>query len=66
MKKVRGAISRCGLALMTPAFSHGTEHLCQDRLGGEHLGEPLDQCQKEEIGHVWHEFVKHAPLTAAR
>ena len=48
------------------SFSDGTEHLCEEGLGCEHLGEPLDQGQQEEIGHVWHEFVKHTPLTEQR
>ena len=36
------------------------------RMGCEHLGEPLDEWQQEEIGHVRHEFVKHAALTEQR
>src|SRR6185437_17182048 len=28
--------------------------------------EPLGQWQQEEIGHVWHEFVKHTSLTEQR
>ena len=44
-----------------PSFSDGTEHLCEEGLGGEHLGEPLDEWQQEEIGHVRHEFVKLSP-----
>ena len=50
----------------SPSFSDGTEHLCEEGLGGEHLGEPLDEWQQEEIGHVRHEFVKHAALTEQR
>ena len=57
---------RAAGVLMTPSFSDGTEHLCEEGLGGEHLGEPLDEWQQEEIGHVRHEFVKHAPLTEQR
>src|SRR3984957_16872316 len=49
-----------------PSFSDATEHLCEEGLGGEHLGEPLDEWQQEEIGHVRHEFVKHAALTEQR
>src|SRR3984885_12714631 len=49
-----------------PSFSDGTEHVCEQGLGCEHLGEPLDEWQQEKIGHVWHEFVKHAALTEQR
>ena len=40
--------------------------MCEEGLGCEHLGEPLDEWQQEEIGHVRHEFVKHAALTEQR
>ena len=38
----------------------------REGLGCEHLGEPLDECQQEKIGHVRHEFVEHIPLAEQR
>ena len=36
--------------LARPAsFSDGTEHLCEEGLGCEHLGEPLDQGQQKSV-----------------
>ena len=32
-------------SLMIPSFSDGTEHLCEEGLGCEHLGEPLEASQ---------------------
>ena len=51
---------------MTPLILRWHRTFVRTGAGCEHLGEPLDEWQQEKIGHVWHEFVKHAALTEQR
>ena len=43
-----------------PSFSDCTEHLCEDRLSGQHEAELFDEWPQSDCGHVGDEFVEHA------
>ena len=43
-----GTFAGGGPTFIIPSFSDGTEHLCEEGLGGEHLGEPLDEWQQRK------------------